>query len=167
MINILPHVVHFPCDRQSDRDIFKNLPVHLSNQANNILSVGSNNPLCGSPLSSCGSGMLGSCLLRPANCSPSRDFGIDNGGVTGLLCSTRSIQVMLLKNLLYCHCVTSGRLPTDSKPISFRQEQMRRKIELRLIHAIRTYRHVQRPFQPSSPNYTSFFCGNICAKYTC
>lgn len=39
-------------------------------------------------------------------------------------------------------CVTAGWLPADSRPISFRQEQMRQKIELKLIHAM-TYRHVQ------------------------
>lgn len=72
---------------------------------------------------------------------------MDNGRVTSPLHFIRTPQVTLLKSPSHCHCVTGGRLPTDSGPISFRQEQMRQKIELKPIQATMTYCRVQRPFQ--------------------
>lgn len=124
------------------------LPVHLSNCGNNIRGVGSVNPLPGLPLSWHASGMPISPFALSANCPLSWEFGLDNGGETSLLYSMRTTQVMLLESPSYCHCVTScHQLTADSRPISFRQEQMRQKIELKLIHAIMTYRSVRRPFQ--------------------
>lgn len=70
---------------------------------------------------------------------PALDSGLDN---SGLKCRLDSAQVIIYRAASFCQHVTAGWLPADSGSISFRQ--MRQKIEVKMICAIKTYRCVQR-----------------------
>lgn len=73
------------------------------------------------------------------NCLPALDLGPDNGS---LKCWLDSAQVIIYRATSFCQHVAAGWLPADSGSISFRQ--MRQKIEVKMICAIRTYRCVLR-----------------------
>lgn len=73
------------------------------------------------------------------NCLPILNSGLDNGG---LKCWLDSAEVIIYRAASFCQHVAAGWLPADSGSISFKQ--MRQKIEVKMICAVRTYRCVQR-----------------------